>query len=452
MKKRKYCRGSAFLLAAVVGLALAGCGSPVRSTGRMPDSTGTDRETGGAGAGDDAGQKTTVESEENVASQEYLSEDGAYKIILPEGLTQTNVRVQAGTVMINLEGGSERDGFSGIFLACAKSNVMGNPSVMESLEDYADHMMWLLLTDSGVTVNWEDTDAPAAEGFERCFAREGAAKGSFRGQAYGYYAESASVYAGIFLIGSGDDIEEAKQVLALELLDESAGMAGTRSFIDSMTAILDHINGGSLRETYKAMVDMGGTEDELEYFESQAIQVLSEQWGIEDSSSLWEMADSLILGGHNPNALKFLEEYGGTEETDRGAFEAKLREQDLDEETCICLLAAYDAWSAYGEGAIAAWDLSRVGTIMGFGYAAGYCTYEEAMDKTLEAAEKAQELFDSWEDFNQSYLYGYSYWSGESLENSESSAAERAELVYSMEALENGPFAVDWSMELKKEW
>lgn len=48
--------------------------------------------------------------------------------------------------------------------------------------------------------------------------------------------------------------------------------------------------------------------------------------------------------------------------------------------------------------------------------------------------------------------YGYSYWSGESLEDSASSAAERAELVYSMEAMENGPFAVDWNIELKKEW
>ena len=89
---------------------------------------------------------------------------------------------------------------------------------------------------------------------------------------------------------------------------------------------------------------------------------------------------------------------------------------------------------------------------MGFGYASGYCTYEEAMDKMLEAAEKSQELFESWEDFNKSYLYGYSYWAEESLDDSESSSAERAELVSSMESQANGPFSVDWNMELKKEW
>ena len=89
---------------------------------------------------------------------------------------------------------------------------------------------------------------------------------------------------------------------------------------------------------------------------------------------------------------------------------------------------------------------------MSFGYAAGYCTYEEAMDKMLEAAVKSQELFDSWADFNQSYLYGYSYWAEESLDDSEGSAAERAALISSMESLAAGPFAADWNMELKKEW
>ena len=89
---------------------------------------------------------------------------------------------------------------------------------------------------------------------------------------------------------------------------------------------------------------------------------------------------------------------------------------------------------------------------MGFGYAAGYCSYEEAMDKILEAAVKSQEIYHSWEDFNKSYLYGYSYWAEESLDNPVNSATERAELISGMEAQANGPFSIDWNMELKKEW
>lgn len=453
MKKWK-----SLLLAAAVGLVLTGCGGTdagewtQKST--VPENSGTDMASGGSGAADyNTEQESSAEPENLPASGEYISQDGAYKITLLEGLTQTEAQVQAGAVMMNLEGGTDRTGFAAVFLACAKSNVIGNPDTMESLEDYAAHMTGLLLDNSGVTVSWEDADMPAAGGFERCIVREGAAKsGLSRGQAYGYFAESANVYAGLFILGNNDDVEDAKRVLALELLDESAGTAGTGDFINSMTAILDYVNGASIRNTYKAMADAGITGDDLEYVASMARQGLSEYWGIESAFELWQMADSLIEGMHNPDALEMLEEYGGTEETDRDAFEAKLREQNLDEETCICLLAAYDAWSAYGEGAIAAWDLSRVGTIMGFGYASGLCTYEDAMDKTLEAAERAQELFDSWEDFNRSYLYGYSYWSGESLEDPESSAAERAELVYSMEAQVNGPFSVDWNMELQREW
>ena len=89
---------------------------------------------------------------------------------------------------------------------------------------------------------------------------------------------------------------------------------------------------------------------------------------------------------------------------------------------------------------------------MGMGCAAGYITYEEALDNALEAAKLAQQSFDSWEAFNQSYLYGYSYWSGESLEDPSSGAYERQGIVNDLQGEENGPFSVDWDMKLEKEW
>ncbi|MDE6167613.1 MAG: DUF1266 domain-containing protein, partial [Acetatifactor sp.] len=306
---------------------------------------------------------------------------------------------------------------------------------------------------SGVTVSWETADAPSAEGVEQCIAREGVARrGASQGQAYGYYVESTDSYYSVVIIGNDDDVEEAKQIIALEILDGSSVQQGTKDFITSMTAVLDSVNGANVREVVKMLADMGGSESQLSVLAVQAQQSLSDSWGVESAADLLEMADWLMSEGHNQDALAFLKQYGGDTETTRDAFDAKLKEQNLDAGAYISLLAAYDAWSAYGDGAIAAWDLSRVGTIMGFGYAAGYCTYEEAMDKILEAAKKSQTLFDSWEDFNKSYLYGYSYWAEESLDDSESSAAERAALISSMESLAAGPFAADWNMELKKEW
>lgn len=435
-------RGGVLLLAAAIGLSLISCGNPER--------------TASITSGSAAGGTTKEESQETAklpASQEYVSSDGTYKVILLEGLTQTNIPIQAGTTMMSLEGDSVRAGFSGISLGSSKSTVPGNPRNIESLKDYADYITSLILDGSGVTVSWEDADAPSAEGATNCLAREGVAKsGMSKGLAYGYYVESADSYFSVVIVGNNKDVEEAKQIISLEILDASARQAGTKDFINSMTAVLDSVNGGSLRENYKMLEDMGADKSQLEALASRAQQSLSDSWDVNSTSDLMETADWLMNEGHNQDALEFLAEFGGFDETDHDAFDTKLKSQNLDEETYISLLAAYDAWSAYKDGAIAAWDLSRVGTVMGFGYAAGYCTYEEAMDKMLEAAKKSQELFDSWEDFNKSYLYGYSYWAEESLDDSGSSAAGRAELVSSMESQVNGPFAIDWNMELKKEW
>lgn len=440
------------LLTAMIGLTLTACGNPKNASGTTPDNAGTDR-VFGSSIGDNS-QNTPSEAEDLPASQEYVAANGAYRVTLPEGLTQTEVEISPGTVMLELFGAGERENFSCIIVGGPKGNLFGNPDEdIESLEEYADYITSLFLDGSGITVSWEDTDAPSAVGVERCIARKGAARsGISKGLAYGCYAESADSYLAVFTVADTDDAEEVMQVIALEISDESAGQSGTIAFINGMTAVLDSVNGGNLREAVKILKDRDTEDEDMETFVSRAKQVLSNSWGIEDADSLADTADWLMNEGHNQKALTLLRECGGTNAADHSAFAASLEEQKLDEAAQIYLLAAYDAWSAYGDGAIAAWDLSRVGTIMSFGYAAGYCTYEEAMDKILEAAEKAQQLYSSWEDFNKSYLYGYSYWAEESLEDPNSSAAERAELVNGMEAQANGPFSVEWNMELKKEW
>ena len=41
---------------------------------------------------------------------------------------------------------------------------------------------------------------------------------------------------------------------------------------------------------------------------------------------------------------------------------------------------------------------------------------------------------------------------GEDLEDPASSAAERVDIVDTLSSQANGPFSVDWNMELNKEW
>lgn len=432
----------------ILGLALTACGD-IRNLNDLKEAIGLTSDSSG---GDDA-QEESTNAESLPASQEYVSSDGSYQVTLLDGLTQSNLSVLAGSDVMGLDGDSQRKGFGAFCIRSPKSNIPGNPGSMESLEDYADHIANLMTKGSGISMDWKDVATPVIEGALGCLARESVIRqGTSRGQAYGYYLETENTYYSIFMAGNDDDVADARQILALEILDETSGKGGTRDFLDGMTAVLDTVNGGSIRDAYHMLEEGGADESTLESLASQAQESLSSSWGIENTAALMETADSLINGMHNPDALKLLEEYGGLGETDRDAFDAKLTGQNLDQGTYISLLAAYDAWAAYGESAIAAWDLSRVGTIMGFGYASGYCTYEEALDKTLEAALKAKELFGSWEDFNQSYLYGYSYWAEESLTDPESSAGERAELVRDMESQVNGPFALGWDIELTKEW
>lgn len=435
---------------AAVMLTAAALGMMVTACGGSKEAAGTTSATTAAGAETTTAAETEA-PEDLPESAEYTSVDGMYKVTLLKGLEQTDMQFQANSSMMGLDGGSAYQGFSGISLGSPKASVPGNPAKMESLEDYADHVVGLALNGSGVTVDWEDVDVEAPEGAERCLAREGVAKVSgSKGLAYGYYLETGDSYYSLIVIGNDDDVEDAKKILSLEVLEGAQVAQGSKGFISAMTAVLDTVNGASVMDTVKALADMGADASQMDSLKSNAQQSLADSWGVEDAAGLTEMADWLMSEGHNKDAMDYLGEFGGTEVADRAELEAKLEGQD--DEIRYSVLMAYDAWAAYGDAAVAAWDLSRVNTVMGFGYAAGYCTYEEAMDKCLEAAKKAQESFGSWEDFNQSYLYGYAFWMGEDIEDGDSSVADRIKIVDTLESQANGPFSVDWNMTLEKEW
>ncbi len=329
----------ALLLAIILGLTLTACGD-IRNLNDLKEAIGLTSESSGG----DAAQEESTDAENLPASQEYASSDGSYQVIMLEGFTQTEAPVLAGSDVMMLENDSDRKGFGSFCVKTPKSNVSGNPGSMESLEDYADYIANLLMKGSGITADWTDADAPAAEGALGCLARESVVKhGTTRGQAYGYYLETENSYYSVFVIGNDDDVEDAKQVIALEILDETSAQGGTKDFLNGMTAVLDTVNGASLRETYHTLKEGGADESTLESLASQAQESLSSSWGIENTAALMETADSLINGMHNPDALKLLEEYGGLGETDRDAFDAKLTGQNLDQGTYISLLAAYDA-------------------------------------------------------------------------------------------------------------
>ena len=128
----------------ILGLALTACGD-IRNLNDLKEAIGLTSDSSGG----DAAQEESTDAESLPASQEYVSSDGSYQVIMLEGFTQTEAPVLAGSDVMMLENDSERKGFGAFCVKTPKSNVSGNPGSMESLEDYADYIANLLMKGSG---------------------------------------------------------------------------------------------------------------------------------------------------------------------------------------------------------------------------------------------------------------------------------------------------------------
>ena len=98
-----------------------------------------------------------------------------------------------------------------------------------------------------------------------------------------------------------------------------------------------------------------------------------------------------------------------------------------------------------GEKAIDGWDYCRALNLLGYYYTAGYYTDTEALDKSLEIAQKVQEEFGSWDELIDSYMVGYEYWGEESSD-------ERKAVYEELKGKEDNPYTVDFKMTLEKTW
>jgi len=98
-----------------------------------------------------------------------------------------------------------------------------------------------------------------------------------------------------------------------------------------------------------------------------------------------------------------------------------------------------------GNSTGSAWDFSRAESNLGYYYLAGYYTETEALDKALEVAYMIRNHFDSWDSYNKSYLEGYKAWS-------RTDGSERQECLDALKASIHNPFAMDWNLNLEKQW
>ena len=197
----------------------------------------------------------------------------------------------------------------------------------------------------------------------------------------------------------------------------------------------------------------GGTPDET-FYALVIKSVMERDWGIRDRQSAQAMISWLEEEGHNQALLKYYEEHNlGQYATDvdlNASWDSG--QGEISDGEAARQMAAYMGYRTYGAYAASGWDYSRALMLLGQCYVGGYYTYEEAMDKSLELGKELQSMFTSWEDFMQSYMYGFVYWSKSDPTKPQSEFQYRAGIYQYLNSLEDGPFKMDWNMELKKEW
>lgn len=415
--------------------------------------------------------KTTTTTAAPVQETQVYEAGNLFQITLLPEMEQMDMPVSQNQFVMSFFDGKETYKNLQVMGAGVKKSSLtkgfgGYDGDVNSLETFSEFMK-TFLSGNAMNLSWDSLKEDQMEGMLRCLTGDGKAtqKNGSADMAV-KFSETETMYFAVIMTGPKEQLKQAKAVAAVSEMEVDLTKEPTTiDFFYSMTAVLDRVNGSNAMSLMKQIYDLMPTasgdsstgankenEKNVEAMKSQAQKNLETSWEVTDRASLDAMVKWLMEEGHNQGALDTLTEFGAGQDMSREALEEKMKESALFDTDRIYLRAAFDARAAYGDAALKAWDLSRAVSILEMGYAAGYYTYEETLDGILEVAVLTQQTFDSWDSYNQSYLYGYSYWAEESLEDSGSRAYERKEIVKEAGEEAAGPFTVDWNLELKKEW
>jgi len=209
-------------------------------------------------------------------------------------------------------------------------------------------------------------------------------------------------------------------------------------WINGTHAVLTKLNNGDVSR-------FGGIRKNAEN-EKRARSMLEQSWEVTDKQQLLSVISDLSEGLHNKQLLKEADN-AGLLEIEREAFEQALSELS-EQASIVSYQNMYSAYEQFGESAILGWDLSRATSLCAYGYVAGYLTYEEAVSRALEIALRIQQVFDSWDSFYDSYLYGYQYWREDDPSDTSSGYINRIQVIEELNNDDNSPFKLSWDLQL----
>jgi hypothetical protein len=298
----------------------------------------------------------------------------------------------------------------------------------------------------------ESTTAPSVPGMSEITAYTcKMTAGGVTGGAYLIYGETSYAYYALTYIADKLTDEDIASFNASCSKFQENPPEVEDNFSSEMTDTLRWFNAA-----YAVLIDLNGRDFNLfggipANDDSKTIMQagLADSWGVEDRTSADENIDWILSEGHRVDFaenMKALEDAGVTADTSTEDLAALLKDEyDFEDETANSFARAFGVYTEHGADAIAAWDYSRAMYLLSAYYHAGYYTEQEALDKSLEVAQTIQSMYESWDDFMDSYLWGYDYWA-------EEESTERREIYNKLKAQSNSPFRFDFKMNLEKTW
>ncbi len=298
----------------------------------------------------------------------------------------------------------------------------------------------------------ESTTAPSVPGMSEITAYTcKMTAGGVTGGAYLIYGETSYAYYALTYIADKLTDEDIASFNASCSKFQENPPEVEDNFSSEMTDTLRWFNAA-----YAVLIDLNGRDFNLfggipANDDSKTIMQagLADSWGVEDRASADENIDWILSEGHRVDFaenMKALEDAGVTADTSTEDLVALLKDEyDFEDETANSFARAFGVYTEHGADAIAAWDYSRAMYLLSAYYHAGYYTEQEALDKSLEVAQTIQSMYESWDDFMDSYLWGYDYWA-------EEESTERREIYNKLKAQSDSPFRFDFKMNLEKTW
>ncbi len=177
-------------------------------------------------------------------------------------------------------------------------------------------------------------------------------------------------------------------------------------------------------------------------------------WNVLTREDALDTAERLLEEGHRSKCRECMDELEelGLLELSEEEFFKKILEMDLEQNPGRYIITYYMHLSGIEPEYIAAFDLCRVNELYGYYYVCGFMDYEEAMDASLQNSLALQQMYGSWEEMMDAYLLGYQFWKGDFAIDDDSPTKERYHYYEMLSGLSDGPFTIDWDMELKKSW